>query len=107
MIHRDIKLENILIDNLGQVKICDFGVSKLLPDETATAEECCGTPAYMAPEVVMCGVTDQSPKKHSKSKYKKELLEKKPYGMKADIWSAGVVLYTLLYGHLPFRGNTP
>jgi protein-serine/threonine kinase len=55
IIHRDLKLENILIDNLGIVKICDFGVSKLLPDEDAKASECCGTPAYMAPEVIMNG----------------------------------------------------
>lgn len=56
VIHRDIKLENILLDNLGVVKICDFGVSKLLvegPNEKTS--ECCGTPAYMAPEVIRTG----------------------------------------------------
>jgi serine/threonine protein kinase len=51
--HRDIKLENILIDNLGVVKICDFGVSKVLETAESTATECCGTPAYMAPEVIL------------------------------------------------------
>lgn len=57
--HRDIKLENILLDNLGHVKICDFGVSKLMEkkpgeDKLIPLEDCCGTPAYMAPEVVAC-----------------------------------------------------
>jgi len=51
--HRDIKLENILLDNLGQVKICDFGVSKVLEFPDSKVAECCGTPAYMAPEVVL------------------------------------------------------
>lgn len=55
IIHRDLKLENILIDNLGVVKICDFGVSKLLETKNTKASECCGTPAYMAPEVIMNG----------------------------------------------------
>jgi len=59
IIHRDIKLENILLDNLGVVKICDFGVSKLLPEgPESKATECCGTPAYMAPEVIMSALTD-------------------------------------------------
>ena len=51
--HRDIKLENILLDNLGKVKICDFGVSKILRDKDEKVNECCGTPAYMAPEVII------------------------------------------------------
>jgi serine/threonine protein kinase len=51
--HRDIKLENILLDNLGKVKICDFGVSKILRDKDEKVKECCGTPAYMAPEVII------------------------------------------------------
>lgn len=63
MIHRDIKLENILIDNLGVVKICDFGVSKHLRNADGQASECCGTPAYMAPEVVMCGQLNDDKKK--------------------------------------------
>jgi serine/threonine protein kinase len=53
VVHRDIKLENILIDNLGKIKICDFGISKLLKgDADELMNDCCGTPAYMAPEVV-------------------------------------------------------
>lgn len=47
-------MENILLDNLGKVKICDFGVSvaPLKTNTTGTHNECVGTPAYMAPEVV-------------------------------------------------------
>jgi len=64
IIHRDIKLENILLDNLGTLKICDLGVSKLTDIENMTSpnltskqtlKECCGTPAYMAPEVIRAG----------------------------------------------------
>ena len=60
VIHRDIKLENILLSSNGQVKICDFGVSKLLEDSEAKAFECCGTPAYMAPEVIKVGQADKN-----------------------------------------------
>ena len=55
MIHRDLKLENILLNRKGLVKICDFGVSKLLEDPEDKTTECCGTPAYMTPEVIRAG----------------------------------------------------
>jgi len=84
IVHRDIKLDNILLDHHGNVKICDFGVSKLVrPGETMTEQW--GTPAYIAPEILM----DQG--------YK---------GYAVDIWSAGVVLYSMLYGTVPFKGNS-
>ena len=57
VVHRDIKLENILLSNLGEVKICDFGVSvhnNNLAKERSI-KDCCGTPAYMAPEVIDVG----------------------------------------------------
>jgi len=53
--HRDIKLENVLLSNLGKVKICDFGVSVLMTQKMKNGSgitDCCGTPAYMAPEVI-------------------------------------------------------
>jgi len=58
--HRDIKLENILLDNLGQVKIADFGVSHFCSSSNNyEAADCSGTPAYMAPEVIKCGEDDE------------------------------------------------
>jgi serine/threonine protein kinase len=82
-LHRDIKLDNILLDINGEIKICDFGVSKIVrPGETMTEQ--CGTPAYIAPEIL-----------------KDEGYE----GFAVDIWSAGVVLYAMLYGAVPFKAN--
>jgi serine/threonine protein kinase len=83
ILHRDIKLDNILLDINGEIKICDFGVSKIVrPGETMTEQ--CGTPAYIAPEIL-----------------KDEGYE----GFAVDIWSAGVVLYAMLYGAVPFKAN--
>ena len=83
IVHRDIKLDNILIDLNNIVKICDFGVSKKLSKGTIMKEQC-GTPAYMAPE----------------------LLKGKGYeGCGVDLWSVGVVLYAMLSGTVPFKGN--
>jgi len=49
-LHRDIKLDNILLDQQGNVKICDFGVSKIMTQ--SVIKEQCGTPAYLAPEII-------------------------------------------------------
>ena len=83
IVHRDIKLDNILLDELGHVKIGDFGVSK----KTAKGKlmyDRCGTPAYIAPEM---------------------LTDKGYEGEKVDVWSAGVVLYTMIYGNFPFKAD--
>ena len=83
ILHRDIKLDNILLDGLGRVKIADFGVSKLVQRGEVMREQC-GTPAYIAPEIIR----DQG-----------------YTGFKADLWSAGVVLFAMLYGTVPFKAN--
>ena len=84
VLHRDIKLDNILLTSEGDVKICDFGVSKLVQSATATQTEQCGTPAYIAPEV----------------------FKGRGYrGFQSDIWSAGVVLYAMLFGTVPFKAT--
>jgi MAP/microtubule affinity-regulating kinase len=51
VVHRDIKLDNILLDSDGGVKICDFGVSKVI-DKHKIINDQCGTPAYIAPEII-------------------------------------------------------
>ena len=82
IVHWDIKLDNILLDQHGNLKIGDFGVSKLCwPGETMMEQ--CGTPAYIAPEI---------------------LLDQGYRGFGVDVWSAGVVLYSMLYGSVPFKG---
>ena len=81
VLHRDIKLDNVLLNGLGEIKICDFGVSKIVQKGERLTEQC-GTPTYIAPEI----------------------LRGKGYeGFGADIWSAGVVLYAILHGTVPFN----
>ena len=80
IVHRDIKLDNVLIDLTNTVKICDFGVSKKI-NKGDTMYDHCGTPAYIAPEIF---------KNHGYE------------GFACDIWSAGVTLYYMLGGVQPF-----
>lgn len=81
IIHRDIKPENIMITDEGSVRLIDFGLSKASKNRQLTTVA--GTPYYMAPEVL-----DGA------------------YQAKADLWSLGVLLYTLVSGYLPFQGNS-
>jgi len=84
IVHRDIKLENILIDLNNRIKICDFGIGIMLDSENDLIHEQCGTPMYMAPEIIL---------NSKKDGYK---------GFPVDIWSAGIALYIMLSGMLPF-----
>lgn len=83
IVHRDIKLDNILLDGHGNVKIGDFGVSKMVKANELLFEQC-GTPAYIAPEII------------------REIGYK---GFPVDIWSAGICLFAILYGNVPFKAN--
>ena len=80
MVYRDLKPENILLDDKGHVKLTDFGLSKILEDESDKAFTICGTPQYLAPEVLL----------------------KKGYNKAVDWWSLGCVMYEMLSGRLPF-----
>jgi len=80
IVYRDLKLENILLDAEGHVCLTDFGLSKELEEISATTQTICGTPTYLAPE----------------------LLLRQPYGSAIDWWSLGVVTFELFTGSNPF-----
>lgn len=80
VVHRDIKLENIVFDSAMIPKLIDFGFAREVQDPASILETMCGSISYMAPEI----------------------LKEKKYQMGADIWSLGVVLFAIVSGRLPF-----
>ncbi|KFP04393.1 RAC-beta serine/threonine-protein kinase, partial [Calypte anna] len=80
VVYRDIKLENLMLDKDGHIKITDFGLCKEGITDGATMKTFCGTPEYLAPEV----------------------LEDNDYGRAVDWWGLGVVMYEMTCGRLPF-----
>jgi MAP/microtubule affinity-regulating kinase len=82
VVHRDVKLENILVSEQNIVKLIDFGFSIAIAPDTKL-NIFCGTPSYMAPEIV----------------------NKQNYSFGVDIWALGIVLYKILNGVFPFKGT--
>jgi serine/threonine protein kinase len=78
--HRDLKLENIMLDAYNNIKLIDFGLSRGFPDSESRYSTPCGSPPYIAPELITTGTYTQA----------------------ADIWSLGIVLYALATGRMPF-----
>lgn len=81
MLYRDLKAENVLIGDDGYLLLADFGLAKRLQNESEVTHTFCGTPDYMAPEMV--GPVFNNPE---------------TYGMVVDWWAVGVLVYEMIMG---------
>eukprot|EP00826_Nyctotherus_ovalis_P017615 TRINITY_DN15196_c0_g1_i4.p1 TRINITY_DN15196_c0_g1~~TRINITY_DN15196_c0_g1_i4.p1 ORF type:complete len:397 (-),score=113.93 TRINITY_DN15196_c0_g1_i4:148-1338(-) len=84
ILHRDLKTQNIFLTSKGDVKVGDFGISRVLQNTYDQAQTAIGTPYYLSPEIC----------------------QERPYNQKSDIWSVGCILYELLTLRHAFDGNS-
>ncbi|MET1043450.1 MAG: Stk1 family PASTA domain-containing Ser/Thr kinase [Microbacteriaceae bacterium] len=85
IVHRDLKPENVMLADDGRIKIGDFGLARAASKNTATGAALLGTIAYLSPELVTRGVADT----------------------RSDIYAVGIMLYEMLTGEQPFKGDQP
>jgi len=84
VIHRDLKLGNLFLSDKMELKLADFGLAAKLEFDGEKKKTICGTPNYIAPEI---------------------LEGKSGHSYEVDVWSLGVVIYTMLIGKPPFETN--
>jgi tRNA A-37 threonylcarbamoyl transferase component Bud32 len=84
VVHRDLKAENVLLDRHMNIRVIDFGLSNTFTADNGLLHTSCGSPHYAAPEMI----------------------KGEPYTKAVDIWSAGVLLYAMVTGGLPFSSDT-
>lgn len=87
IIHRDLKLGNIFLDENLEVKVGDLGLAAQLNEPNERKKTMCGTPNYIAPEILQSN-------------------DKRAYSYEVDIWAIGVITYTMLIGKAPFDGGS-
>ena len=82
IMHRDVKLDNLMLDRHGYLKVIDFGLARILR-QNEKAFTVCGTPAYMAPEIHLG----------------------QPYSYAAEWWTVGTLIYQMIFGVAPFSNR--
>jgi polo-like kinase 1 len=87
VIHRDLKLGNLFLDKNVHIKVGDFGLATKVEDKEEKRKTICGTPNYIAPEVIQGDKT------------------KRGHSFEVDVWSMGVILYTVLVGKPPYEAK--